>query len=211
MSLGAVVWVTGRPASGKSTLAARIASALRARGACAVILDGDAVRAALSPAPGYGPKARERFYATLGALAALVARQGPVVLVPATANLRRYRDAARALAPRFIEIFVDVDPRTCAERDPKGLYALARRGGAKSLPGAGAPYEEPESPDVVARGGRDRRAITEAVRAISGSAGGRGPRRKRGAVSDGPARRPLRGHRRAPMFRPPHWPRSSVG
>lgn len=156
---GAVVWVTGPPAAGKSTFARRLGARLEARGARVLVLDGDAVRAALVPHPGYSERERADFYASLAGLAALCARQGLVVLVPATAHRREFRAHARTLAPAFVEVFLDVPEHTCVLRDPKGLYAAARAGGAPRLPGAGVAYERPEAPDVVASGGWDRRAL----------------------------------------------------
>ncbi|HEU4382692.1 MAG TPA: adenylyl-sulfate kinase [Anaeromyxobacteraceae bacterium] len=164
---GAVVWLTGLPASGKSTLAARLADRLRAQGRAAVVLDSDAVRRTLVPAPGYSPAERDAFYETLARLSALVARQGLAVLVAATAPRRAHRAAARALAPRFVEVFVDVPAEECARRDPKGLWARARAGEAPTLPGAGAAYEPPEAPEVRASGGEDSAAL-EAVLARLG-------------------------------------------
>ncbi len=142
---GVVVWLTGLPSSGKSFLAQRTA-ALLGHG---VVLDGDAVRASLVPAPGYDEAGRDAFYETLGRLAATLARQGQVVLVPATAHLRRYREAARALAPRFVEVFVDTPLEECRRRDAKGLYAASPTG----LPGVGADYEAPGAADLVVRPG----------------------------------------------------------
>lgn len=156
---GAIVWVTGRPAAGKSTLARAIAARLAPLGPAPVLLDGDAVRAALVPAPGYDPAARDAFYATLGNLALLLAGQGFVVLVAATANRRAFRDRVRARAPRFVEVLVDVPEAVCAARDAKGLYAAARAGAAPELPGAGAAYEPPIAPEVVATGGEDAAAV----------------------------------------------------
>ncbi|BDG03000.1 adenylyl-sulfate kinase [Anaeromyxobacter oryzae] len=156
---GAVVWVTGLPASGKSTLAGRLAARLRADRVPCLVLDGDAVRAALGRPAGRGADDRDRFYAALGSLAATFAEQGLVVIVPATAPRRAHRDAARALAPRFLEVLVATPLEACARRDPKGLYAAARRGEAPELPGAGAPYEPPLAPDVIASGGEDERAV----------------------------------------------------
>ncbi len=152
-----IVWLTGLPSSGKSTLGGALADALRARGrASVVVLDGDAVRDALRPTPGYGDEARDAFYETLARLAALLAAQGSTVLVPATANRRAFRERARSLAPgRFVEVFVDTDLETCRARDAKGLYARAARGGASALPGAGADYEAPVSPEVVVHPGED--------------------------------------------------------
>jgi adenylylsulfate kinase len=181
---GAVVWLTGLPASGKSTLARRLRDRLEAAGRPAVLLDGDEVRAALVPAPGYDEGGRDAFYATLARLAALLARQGLVAVVAATAHRRAFRERARALAPRFVEVFLDVPESICASRDPKGLWARARAGAAPDLPGPGPAYERPERPEVVATGGEDERAL-EAILSLvpedppsplaSDASGGRGP------------------------------------
>jgi adenylylsulfate kinase len=164
---GTVIWITGLPASGKSTLAARLRERIEALGRMAVLLDGDAVREALVPRPGYSPEERDAFYQTLARLAGLLARQGLSVLVAATAPRRAHRDAARALAPRFVEVFVDVPAEECARRDPKGLWARARAGEAPTLPGAGAPYEPPEAPEVRATGGEDAAAVEAVLRSLA--------------------------------------------
>jgi adenylylsulfate kinase len=155
---GAVVWITGLPSSGKSTLASRIA----ARVPGSVILDGDEVRRALVPQPGYSDADRDGFYRTLANLSALLAEEGLTVLVPATAHRRCWRARARDLTPRFLEVFVDVPAAECRRRDAKGLYAQDLPG----LPGAGAIYEPPESADVVATGGDDSAAVDAVVRAL---------------------------------------------
>lgn len=168
---GTVIWITGLPASGKSTLAARLRERLEALGRMAVVLDGDAVREALVPRPGYSAEERDAFYQTLASLAGLLARQGLSVLVAATAPRRAHRAAARALAPRFVEVFVDVPAEECARRDPKGLWARARAGEAPTLPGAGAPYEPPEAPEVRAAGGEDAAAVEAVLRSLAGQKG----------------------------------------
>ena len=154
------MWLTGLPSSGKSTLAAAMRERLGER---SCLLDGDEVRDALVPRPGYGDEARDQFYASLANLAALLARQGLVVLVPATAHRRSYRDRARAVAPRFVEIHVATGADECAERDPKGLWAGPARA---NLPGAGVEYEAPEQPDITAEGGLDPGAIEALVRRL---------------------------------------------
>lgn len=163
---GAVAWVTGLPGSGKSTLARTVVDRLAARGRPAVLLDGDAVRAALSPRPGYDAAGRAAFYETLGDLALLLAGQGLVVVVAATAHRRAFRDRVRAAAARFVEVFVDAPPEVCAARDPKGLWARARAGEAPELPGAGPAYEPPRAPEVVASGGQDGPAVERVVAAL---------------------------------------------
>jgi adenylylsulfate kinase len=166
VSGGAVVWLTGLPASGKSTLAAALAADLRGRGVAVAVLDGDEVRGALSPAPGYDEGGRDDFYRTLAQLAALLAAQGLVVVVPATAARRAFRHRARALAPRFVEVFVATSAAECAARDPRGLWRQHAAGALPALPDA-ASYEPPEAPDVVARGG-DGDAVLAAIRAALG-------------------------------------------
>lgn len=165
MTTGVVVWVTGLPSAGKSTLAEALASELRVRGASVCLLDGDQVRASLVPEPGYSPEGRAHFYETLARLAALVARQGLVAIVAATAHRRVFRERARELAPAFIEVWVDTPLGECAKRDAKGLYAAASEpaGGARGLPGVDEEYEAPEAADVVAHGGQDLYALSELI------------------------------------------------
>ncbi len=162
---GVVVWFTGFPSAGKSTTARAVADRLLRAGARAVLLDGDEVRAALRPPPGYDPLARDAFYETLARLAALLAAQGHPVLVPATANLRAFRERARSLAPRWIEVFVDTPLAECQRRDAKGLYARAASGDTSSLPGADATYEPPEHPDFTCHT-LDDASLAPLVRAI---------------------------------------------
>lgn len=164
MSRGVVVWFTGLPRSGKSTLAGASAERLAAGGRRPVLLDGDELRAALVPQPGYDAQARDDFYQTLAQLAALIARQGHVVIVAATAHRRTYRDAARALAPGFVEVHVAAPLADCMARDPHGLYRSDARA---SLPGVGVAYEPPIAPDVVAQGGSDGAALDAVLAAVA--------------------------------------------
>lgn len=119
-------------------------------------------------AGGYSDAERDEHYRRLAVLAAYLAEQGLVVLVPATAPRRSYREVAHALAPRFLEVWVQTPLAECEARDPKGLYARARRGGT-TLPGVGTPYEAPLSPDVIADGGNDGAAVAALVERILAS------------------------------------------
>lgn len=152
---GAIVWFTGLPSSGKSTLARRVQRRLARAGRASLVLDGDELREVLG-ATSYGPEDRERFYRSLAELAGLIARQGVVALVAATAPHRRDRDRARRMIERgFVEVWVSTRPEDCEARDPKGLYAQARRDPANQLPGVGVAYEPPLAPEVIADGGCD--------------------------------------------------------
>jgi adenylylsulfate kinase len=146
-----VVWFTGLPASGKTTLAEQVRDRIGG-----VLLDSDALREVLETAD-YAD--RDAFYRRLATLAAMLARQGHVVLVAATAPRQAHRATARALAPRFVEVHVATSLDECERRDPKRLYAEARAGRAPLLPGVGVPYEAPVAPEVVANGGADPAAV----------------------------------------------------
>jgi adenylylsulfate kinase len=149
--------MTGLPASGKSTLAARLARRLHELGREPLVLDGDRVRALLVPRPGYDEEGRDAFYQTLVGLACEAARQGLIAIVAATAHRRAWRDRARAEAPRFVEVHVATPLDECRRRDPKRLYAQLAEDGA--LPGVGAAYEPPTCPEVVAPAGDDPRIV----------------------------------------------------
>jgi adenylylsulfate kinase len=148
---GFAVWLTGPPASGKSTLARALAAALERRGVRPEILESDAVRRVLTPNPRYDDEEREAFYRALAWLAALLARRGVAVIIDATAQRRAWRDRARQEIPRFLEVHVDCPLELRVARDPKGLYRAAAQGATHSLPGLQAPYEAPEAPDLAVR------------------------------------------------------------
>lgn len=161
---GSVVWLTGLPASGKSTLAGRLRDALQQHGMTPCLLDSDELRNIIGERLGYSEEDRGAFYAMLARLAAELARQGLIVLVAATANLRSYREHARAVAPRFVEVWVATPLEECQRRDPKGLYANADR--LQQLPGVGVIYEEPLNPEVRTRGTDDAAVVEQVLRAV---------------------------------------------
>jgi adenylylsulfate kinase len=146
---GLVVWLTGLPSSGKSTLAACTCEKLRATGSAALLLDEEDLRAALRPELGCDEEGHDAFHETLARLAALAAAQGFIVLVAATAHRRAFRDRARALSQVFLEVFVDTPLEECMRRDSKGLYERARTEGRGVLHGMHAGYEVPMAPELV--------------------------------------------------------------
>ncbi len=160
---GVVIWFTGRPAAGKTTLARAVCEHVRSLGHPACVLDSDEVRERMKPAPGYGEEARASFYATLAQFAAYLAAQGFWVLVAATAHRRAFRQYARGAAEIFVEVHVDTDVAICAQRDPKGLYRRAARGEIASLPGIDVAYEPPMQADVTAHGGVEPGGIDRIV------------------------------------------------
>lgn len=149
------VWVTGLPASGKSTVVRALTAKLNALGIEPAVLESDVLRPIFTPDARYQPEDRDAFYRQIAYVGALLTRHDVPVIFDATANLRRYRDLAREQIPQFLEVYVECPIEVCMARDPKGVYKKAQAGSATSVPGLQSPYEVPEQPDVVVRGNRE--------------------------------------------------------
>ena len=149
---GATVWLTGLPASGKSTLAAAVEARLLADGRAAYMLDGDNLRHGLNGDLGFSPSDRAENVRRTAEVAALIADAGVVSLASLVSPYVANREAARAVHEQrglaFLEVHVATSLAECERRDPKGLYARARAGELEGLTGVSAPYEAPESPDL---------------------------------------------------------------
>lgn len=145
------MWVTGLPASGKSTLVAALKKHLSARGVDVAVVESDELRKILTPKPRYDEEERDAFYRGMVYIGALLTQHGVPVIFDATANRRIYRERARQQIPRFLEVFVDSPLADCMARDPKGIYRHAHAGTSHSVPGLQAVYEPPEHPDVHVR------------------------------------------------------------
>jgi bifunctional enzyme CysN/CysC len=150
---GATIWFTGLPASGKSTIAVAVEQALVESGRVAYLLDGDNLRHGLSDDLGFSPGDRTEHIRRVGHLARLLADAGVVALASLVSPLKSDREVARRLSEAaklpFIEVYVATPLDECEKRDPKRLYARARSGELTGLTGVDAPYEPPESPDLV--------------------------------------------------------------
>ncbi|MDA8098783.1 MAG: adenylyl-sulfate kinase [Nitrospiraceae bacterium] len=144
------VWITGLPASGKSSVTAALVPLLQSSGAIPVVLESDVLRKILTPQARYTEEERDRFYQEMALLGEMLVRQGIPVIFDATANKRSYRDAARSLVPRFLEVHIDCPLEICRTRDPKGIYARAAGDAIANLPGIQAAYERPLAAEVVA-------------------------------------------------------------
>jgi bifunctional enzyme CysN/CysC len=153
---GATLWFTGLPASGKSTVAVALEAALVADGRPAYLLDGDNLRHGLNGNLGFGPEDRVENMRRTAEVARLFADAGVVALVALVSPYAQDRALARARHDEgelaFREVWVSTPLEECERRDPKGLYARARRGELPELTGVGAPYEPPERPDLELTG-----------------------------------------------------------
>ena len=149
------VWITGLPASGKSTVASALAKQLQKLKIDVTILESDAMREIFSANPQYDDQERDYFYSSLAFIGRVLTEHGISVIFDATANRRAYRERARQQIPRFIEVFVDCPLEVCIRRDPKGIYRKAQQGEAQHVPGVQTRYEPPLNPAIVIRGDQD--------------------------------------------------------
>jgi bifunctional enzyme CysN/CysC len=150
----AILWFTGLSGSGKSTVANLVEKKLAAEGRHAYILDGDNVRHGLNKDLGFTDEARVENIRRVAEVARLMADAGLIVLVSFISPFRNERRLARDIASGidFTEVYVDTPLAVCEARDPKGLYARARRGEIRNFTGIDSPFETPEAPEIVLHG-----------------------------------------------------------
>ncbi|MGE5246086.1 MAG: adenylyl-sulfate kinase [Betaproteobacteria bacterium] len=163
MSPAFAVWITGLPASGKSTIARALVHELAIRGIDVAVLESDVLRSVLTPHATYSDEERDTFYRSMAYIGSLLVSHGVPVIFDATANRRAYREAARSAIERFVEVYVDCPLDVCIARDPKSIYRKARSGEASTVPGAQSSYERPEQPDVVVSGRGEAAAAARAI------------------------------------------------
>jgi len=143
------IWITGLPASGKSTIVRALKPQLEATGLNVEVLESDEVRRVLTPEATYSQAERDLFYRALALMGAKLVTHGVTVIFDATASRREYRSFARSLIPRFIEVAVECPLKTCMQRDYKGTYQRGQRGESLTVPGLQEPYETPLHPDLT--------------------------------------------------------------
>jgi len=139
-----VMWFTGLPGCGKTTIAMEVKERLQERGIKVKILQLDEIRRVITPEPRYTEEERDIVYASLAYMGKILAEE------------RRYRDLARRLIPNFAEVFIRAPLEVCMDREekrdaafsPKGIYRRAGRRDA-TIPGVDVPYEEPISPEIL--------------------------------------------------------------
>ena len=149
---GMALWITGLPGSGKST----IADALKASHPDFVVLRMDDLRKTVTPEPDYSDPEREIVYRSLVYCAKKLTELGHDVIIDATGNMRRWRELARKLIPRYAEIYLKCPIAECMNREqqrqqshgaPRDIYKKGEKGWP--VPGMNAPYEEPLDPDII--------------------------------------------------------------
>jgi adenylylsulfate kinase len=146
-----LVWFTGLSASGKSTIAHNVERRLFEKGFHVYAFDGDNIRHGINSNLGFSREDRKENLRRIAELSKLFIDAGFIVLA---AFISPYKDDREYIRKRFegdnfLEIYVKCPVEMCEERDPKGQYKKAREGIIKNYTGISAPYEEPESPELV--------------------------------------------------------------
>ena len=146
-----VLWFTGLSGAGKSTIANLVDKRLHALGYHTFLLDGDNVRHGLNRDLGFTDEDRVENIRRIGEVAKLFVEAGLIVLTSFISPFRAERRMARELFAEgeFIEVFVDTPIEDCIKRDPKGLYAKAKRGEIAHFTGVTSPYEPPENAELT--------------------------------------------------------------
>jgi adenylylsulfate kinase len=142
-----VLWLTGLPASGKTTTAAAVSQELKKRGLKVEHLDSHDIRP-LFPETGFTREEVDGHVKRVGHLASMLEKQGVVVVASFVSPYRESRDFARGLCSNFIEVHLDSTPEACARRDTKGMYARALAGEIEHFPGVNSPYEAPVEAEI---------------------------------------------------------------
>lgn len=168
---GLVIWLTGLPSSGKTTLAENLADTLRRASLPVEVLDGDEIRRTISADLGFSAKDRREHAIRVVFLSKLLIRNGINVIVPLISPYRETRSYARQELENFVEVYVDCPQEECIRRDVKGLYAKALKGEITEFTGVSDPYEAPEAPEVTVE--TSLRSVDECCEQILNAVSGR--------------------------------------
>ena len=146
-----VVWFTGLPSSGKSTIAHTLEKVLFEKGIKVYVFDGDNIRHGLNSDLGFSPEDRKENLRRIAEVAKLFVDAGLIVLCAFVSPHKKDREFIKQIIGRedFIEVYMKCPVEVCEKRDPKGMYKKAREGLIKEYTGISAPYEEPENPDLI--------------------------------------------------------------
>ncbi|MCD6331209.1 MAG: adenylyl-sulfate kinase [Thermoplasmata archaeon] len=160
---GCVVWFTGLPCSGKTTIAKKLMEILREKGKDVELLDGDTVRDYIRNKD-FSKEGRNKHLRYIALMAKLLAERGVIVLCSFVSPYRENRDFARSICNNFIEVYVKASLDTCIQRDVKGMYKKALNGEIKGFTGIDDPYEEPENPEIIVE--TDKESVEESVEKV---------------------------------------------
>ena len=148
---GFTVWLTGLPNAGKTTISMLLIGELSKRGFELELLDGNEIRAGLSPRLGFEKEDREEHNIRVGFLAKLLNKHGVVAVAAMIAPYQELRDRIRNMIGRYVEVYLECPQEELIARDMKDLYRRALKGEIKNFTGISDPYEIPQNPELSLR------------------------------------------------------------
>ena len=146
---GFVLWFTGLPCSGKTTLADELAKRLKDRGMATERLDGDIVRQSLTKDLGFSKEDRATNLERVSFVCKLLSRNKVAVLSTFVSPYESVRQKIKSETTNFLEVYVKCSAEECAKRDVKGMWAKAIAGEIKGVTGHDDPYEVPINPSIT--------------------------------------------------------------
>lgn len=148
---GRVIWMYGLSGSGKSTLANLLERHLHSEGRLVKVLDGDNIRAGLNKNLGFSDDDRQENIRRVAEVAKLFSDSGMIVIASFITPNNELRQSARDVIgdEDLLEVYIKASFETCAERDPKGLYAKVKAGEVKQFTGKDSVFEEPDQADLI--------------------------------------------------------------
>jgi adenylyl-sulfate kinase len=161
---GFVLWLTGLPCAGKTTIGDKVYKILKEKGFPVVRLDGDTVRKSINKNLGFSKKDRGKNLEIVSSMAKPLSDQGNIVIASFISPYKGQREKIRKKIKNFIEIFVNASLEACENRDKKGLYKKARLGKIKNFTGVSDPYEPPVNPDLELK--TDKETISQSVNRV---------------------------------------------
>lgn len=162
---GFVIWLTGLPCSGKTTIGKNLFDFFKSRGYNVELIDGDVIRQYISKGLGFSREDRFENIRRVSFLANILSRNGVITVVAVISPYREMRKMARDMVESdFIEVFVNAPIEVCKQRDVKGMYSKAEKGEIKGFTGVDDPYEPPENPDVECK--TDIESVEESVKKV---------------------------------------------
>ena len=161
---GFVIWLTGLPCAGKTTIGDKLFEVLKKKGFSVARLDGDVIRKSINKNLGFSKKDRDRNLQIVSDLAKNLNDKGNIVIASFVSPYREQREKIKRKIGNFIEVFVNAPLEVCEKRDKKGLYKKARLGEIKNFTGVSDPYENPLNPELELK--TDKETIKESVNKV---------------------------------------------
>lgn len=146
-----LLWFTGLPSAGKSTLSHAVEERLYRDGLRTIVLDGDNVRHGLCSDLGFSAADRSENLRRIGEMSKLFLDAGIITLAafvsPSSADRMFVRNMMQDA--EFFEIYCRCSVDICERRDVKGMYKRARAGALANFTGVDGSYEPPADADLV--------------------------------------------------------------